>query len=187
MFYQARPSHSSFALDHYKEEFAVITSNSPKPAHLVRWLGFTISLCVLSIGVWAETAPPSNPSAPPVESTQQRHKLVESSLPLSATEAQAFWPIYDRYQNELYTLMEQRKWLISGLGENYEDIDDESAKKFIYGYTELQETRMKLLKTYLPKFAKALPPKKLVRYYQIETKIRAAVDAEIAERIPLVQ
>jgi hypothetical protein len=46
---------------------------------------------------------------------------------------------------------------------------------------------LKLRQTYLPKFRNALPEKKVARYYQIENKIQATLNYELAKEIPLVQ
>ena len=46
---------------------------------------------------------------------------------------------------------------------------------------------LKLRQTYLPKFRKVLPDVKVVRYYQIENKIHAALMYEFAAKIPLIK
>jgi hypothetical protein len=47
--------------------------------------------------------------------------------------------------------------------------------------------RTKLIQSYLPRFRQALPEKKVARYYQLENKIRAVVNFELARSIPLVR
>jgi hypothetical protein len=42
------------------------------------------------------------------------------------------------------------------------------------------------MKFFLPKFRKVLPEKKVARYYQLENKINAVVEYELAKQIPLV-
>lgn len=120
-------------------------------------------------------------------SHEERRRLVADHLPLSPAEAARFWPLYEHYQNDLSRVVEQRTEIIAKLGDHYDDMPDAVARQITVDSLELQETRLKLIKSYLPKFAKVLPPRKLARYYQIEARIRAAVDAEIAERIPLIQ
>jgi len=46
---------------------------------------------------------------------------------------------------------------------------------------------LELRQTYLPKFRKAVPDVKVVRYYQIENKINAALIYELAAEIPLIK
>lgn len=141
----------------------------------------------LSCPAKAEDQPTAALARPFNNASLDRKRLVEKNLPLTESEARRFWPLYERYQKELYEWAARRKALIARFGENYENMSDELAKQLVYEHIQMQESRLKLLKAYLPKFGRVLPPRKLMRYYQIETKIRAAVDAEIAERIPLLQ
>jgi hypothetical protein len=52
---------------------------------------------------------------------------------------------------------------------------------------QIEQDRVQLMRSYLPKFQKALPPKLVARYYQIENKLRAALMYSLATDIPLVQ
>jgi len=54
-------------------------------------------------------------------------------------------------------------------------------------YLAIESERLALRKAYLPKFRQALPDKKVVRFYQLENKIQAAVNYELAANIPLVK
>jgi len=49
-----------------------------------------------------------------------------------------------------------------------------------------EEDYLKLMKSYLPKFNKVLPGKKVTQYYQLENKIKIAIYYELAENIPLI-
>jgi len=121
------------------------------------------------------------------QSSEDRKRLVADNLPLTEAEASKFWPLYEQYLLEIGRLIERRRALISALGENYDTMTDAIAKQLILDQLNYQEDRLKLMKLYLPRFEKILPAKKLARFYQIEGRIRAAVEAEVAERIPLIQ
>jgi hypothetical protein len=119
--------------------------------------------------------------------TQERRRLVAEYLPLTPTEAHLFWPIYELFMKETAQLVDRRQAIVARLGENFDEMTDEVAMELTKETIEYQEARLKLLKTFLPKYEKVIPPKKLARYYQIESRIRAAVDVEIAKRIPLIK
>ena len=129
----------------------------------------------------------SSTSAGQADAGQDRKRLVADHLPLTPSEAQHFWPVYDHYQKDMANMLDRRQQIIAKLGEHYDDMSDAVAKQLTIDNLELQEARLHLIRSYLPKFEKVLPAKKLARYYQIEARIRAAVDAEIAERIPLIE
>jgi len=51
----------------------------------------------------------------------------------------------------------------------------------------IEESETKLKREFMPKLAKALPGRKVARYLQIESKVRAVVKYELADGVPLVQ
>ena len=62
-----------------------------------------------------------------------------------------------------------------------------TAKKLLDESMTIEALRLKLAKTYLPQFRKVLSDARVVRYYQIENKINAALYYELAANIPLVK
>lgn len=118
---------------------------------------------------------------------RDRKRLIEENLSLTAAEAKRFWPVYAEYERELFKLTERRRVLIAEFGENYDAMSDVIARKILMDRIEIEEERHRLRRRYLPRFEKALPIKKLARYYQIESTIRSAVEAGIADELPLIQ
>jgi hypothetical protein len=53
--------------------------------------------------------------------------------------------------------------------------------------TAIDESEVKMRKSYATKLAKVLPGKKVARYLQIESKVRAVVRYELAAGIPLMK
>jgi hypothetical protein len=51
----------------------------------------------------------------------------------------------------------------------------------------VREERLGLKKRYVKRFAGVLPPKKLMQYFQIDSKLDALVAADLARAIPLVR
>lgn len=118
---------------------------------------------------------------------RDRKRLIDENLALTPTEARRFWPVYAEYERELFKLTERRRALIAEFGENYDTMSDVMAKKILLDRIEIEEERHRLRRRFLPRFEKVLPIKKLARYYQIESTIRAAVEAGIADELPLIQ
>jgi hypothetical protein len=113
--------------------------------------------------------------------------LVAQNMQLTEAEAGKFWPIYELYQDELFVLRMRSLKLIETYAENYESMTDELAKKLLDEYLAIEGLRQKVREAYLPKFRKALPEIKVARYYQIENKISALVNYELAMQIPLLR
>jgi hypothetical protein len=115
-----------------------------------------------------------------------RKTLIRNNLPLTESEAQAFWPLYEAYEKQIAKLGERRSLFMGSLGENFEDMTDEKAMKLIHETLEQQQDRIKLTTRYFDQLAQVLPGNKLIRYYQIEYQIRAIIDAKISQSIPLI-
>jgi len=113
--------------------------------------------------------------------------LVSENMQLNDAEAKAFWPVYERYQNELFLLRTRLVKLIQDYTGAYEKMTNETAKRLLDESMTIENLGFKLRQAYLPKFRKVLPEVKAARYYQIENKVNAALMYELARNIPLVQ
>lgn len=113
--------------------------------------------------------------------------LVATNMQLTESEAKTFWPLYDQYQNELFLLRSRTLNMIGEYAEAYEKMTDGRAKKLLDDLMEIDGLGLKLRRTFLPKFRAILPDIKVVRYYQIEKKVNAALMYEFASKIPLIK
>jgi hypothetical protein len=113
--------------------------------------------------------------------------LVATNLQLTDAEAKAFWPLYEKYQNDLLTVQNQLYQVVQEYALAYNKLSDAEALKLVRRYLAAVEAREKLRSSYLSKFEKVLPGKKVARFYQIQNKLQMAADYEIGEQIPLVK
>jgi len=116
--------------------------------------------------------------------------LVATNMDLTDAESKAFWPLYEAYQKELEQLNQRLGKTINAYADAYEQgkgmIPNDTAKKLLNEALTTQEAEVKLKRTYANKIGKVLPATKTARYIQIENKIRALVNFELARAIPLV-
>ena len=115
--------------------------------------------------------------------------LVAANMDLTETEAKGFWPIYEEYQKDLATINERIAKLIETYAADYQakTLTDEKAKPLITELVTIQHIDGALQQDYAPKLSKVLPAKKVLRYLQIESKIRALLKYELAKNIPIVE
>ncbi len=122
------------------------------------------------------------------EKLQADKKLVvAANLGLTQKEADGFWPLYEEYQRELRALNDRTIAMINKYANAYYSMTDEIAKGLTNEYLEIQEQRIRLLKNHLLNVQKVLPGKKVARYMQIENKISAVIDYDLAAQIPFVE
>ena len=113
--------------------------------------------------------------------------VVAMALDLTESEGKRFWPVYNAYQSDMILHYDRVLKLIATYGETYRAMTDEAATKLLTQYLALESNQVTLLKGYAPRFQKVLPPKKVVRLYQIENKAKALVNYELAQEIPLIK
>jgi hypothetical protein len=113
--------------------------------------------------------------------------LVGINMSLTNEEARDFWPLYEAYQKELQTVNREIGELIVEFAEAYAKgpIPNETAKKIRNDVLALEEKELRLKRTNADKMEKVIPAWKVMRYMQIESKVRALVKFELAQRIPL--
>ena len=66
-------------------------------------------------------------------------------------------------------------------------MDNDTAKRLLNQLMNIEPLGAKLRLAFVPQFQKALPDVKVLRYYQIENKINAALMYEIGAKIPLIR
>lgn len=113
--------------------------------------------------------------------------LVVSTLALTDAEAKKFWPIYDAYQRSLNLANQRIATAVEDVVELNRPLSDAYAKRLAVEPIVADEGELKARRTLYNRVMKALPPKKAARYLQLESKIRAFQDYDIAVAIPLVK
>jgi hypothetical protein len=116
-----------------------------------------------------------------------RKAVVAVNLDLTGEEAGAFWPLYERYQQEMNTLGDRLAAVIRDYTANFRDLADDKARKLMEDYLAIEGDRIKARRTYLDEFSKILPGRKLARFYQIENKMDAVMRYDLAAAIPVVE
>jgi hypothetical protein len=144
---------------------------------------------ILAVGVpgIAQEKPADNMQILLEKISADKKLLVAENMQLTEAEAKAFWPIYSKYQDELFLLRVRTAKVITDYAKAYDQMSNDTAKKLLDEYMTIEALRLKLRQAYLPKFRAVLPEVKVVRYYQIENKIQAALAYEVGAQIPLAK
>ena len=122
------------------------------------------------------------------EKLQADKKLaVAQGLALTQAESTAFWPVYNNYQTDQIRVMDRLLQVVTDYAGTYQSMTDTTARRLLESTIAIYRDRQAMLESYLPKFRAVLPERKVARYYQIEQKIRAMLDYELASQIPLIR
>ena len=116
-----------------------------------------------------------------------RKALVAVNLKLTDDEAAKFWPIYDRYQKEINAIGDRLVGVIQDYTANFSALSNDKAMKLVDDYLAVEADRVKVKRTYVEEFGKALPGRTVARFYQIENKMDAVIRYDLAATIPVVE
>lgn len=116
------------------------------------------------------------------------HKqIIAANLELTDAEAQAFWPLFDQYTAEQIKINDTKLSIIKDYATNYQTLTDSQAQSLVKRSAEVDQSALQLRMKYLPMVEKVLSGKKAARFFQLERRINALVDLQVASEIPLVE
>ena len=119
---------------------------------------------------------------------EARDEIIRSELQLTEEEAAEFWPLYENYRAETNQVMDRLGDLIADYLRRYEaaDLTNDYAEKLVGDHMQIKKDLLAIQERSLPFFYKVLPALKVARFYQLENKINADIDIQLALAIPLV-
>lgn len=119
---------------------------------------------------------------------QGRRDIVELELRLSAEEAEVFWPVYEEYRQAVLENRNRYADMILEYVTKYRagEVSESYAMQLVKDAFEIEQDLIERQKKYVDRFYQVLPVRKVARFYQLEHKLDAAINAELALVIPLV-
>jgi len=114
-------------------------------------------------------------------------QILREEMLLTEAESKEFWPLYERYSAEKRVINEPyMAGLIEYVDRYYSgDLSDEQAERLMNTYFEVQQALLKKRHEYVKNFSKVMSRIKVMRFFQLENKVQAEVNAALAMTIPL--
>src|SRR5258708_13783702 len=100
-----------------------------------------------------------------------RKQIIAANMDLTDTEAQQFWPIFDRYTAELVAVTDKKYALLKEYAENYDTITSEQAMSYIEGRAAAEESIMQLRLKYIPVFRKVLSGRSTALFFHMDWRL----------------
>lgn len=119
--------------------------------------------------------------------SMEKKVAVTEVMQFTNAESGPFWELYNEYNFKLSNVHNQRVAVILDFAENYDKMTDEKADEIWTAAQTYKKDVLKLQEKYYPKFKKILSAARAVRYLQLENKIDALINAELAKGIPLLE
>jgi hypothetical protein len=158
-----------------------------------------VRLLLVVVGVSAFTVTPAQDSAVQAQEDQLladardllqegRKDIIGFELRLSDEEAAAFWPVYDDYRRSVLENRNRYADLIVEYVSRYRagNVSEDYAAELIDDVFAIKADLIKRQKKFVKRFRKVLPVRKVARFYQLEQKLDAEIDAQLAVVVPLM-
>ena len=117
----------------------------------------------------------------------ERQAIVAANLGLSETESAVFWPLYREYRSAVEQAIDTRVGMLKRFSESYETLTDDEATSLLDDHLSYQKQILKVRTSYAKKMNKVLAGKTVARFFQIENKMDAIVNYELASEVPLMR
>ena len=114
-------------------------------------------------------------------------QILRDELLLTTEESAAFWPLYERYSAEKRVISERYLAAVIEFVDRYQagDLTDEHAAQMMNVYFDVELAKLDKRRSYVPRFGEILSDIKVMRFFQLENKVQAEVNAALALAIPL--
>ena len=117
----------------------------------------------------------------------QRQGIMARSMPLTAPEAQAFWPLYEQYRQAMTEVGDRTVKLLKEYSKHQHKLSDKRAAKLLDEYFRIEQAKLETRQLYRDKLGQVLPAKKVARFFQLENKMDAMMNLELARGVPLMK
>ena len=117
----------------------------------------------------------------------QKKQIVAANLNLTDKEAEQFWPIFEKYTDELMAINNKKYAALKEYVQSYDSLTDQQAEKLTRDALAVDQSVAQLRERYIPIFEKVISPKKTAALIQLDRRLVLLIDLQLSSSIPLVQ
>jgi hypothetical protein len=116
----------------------------------------------------------------------EKKKILAMNVPLTEVEATKFWPVYDQYAADMSKHYDEFYLIIKEYAAKQKTLTDADAIGMIKRWTDVQVELAKTRQKHVPLIEKVIPGKKAALFFQIDRRLYALMDLQVASAVPLV-
>jgi hypothetical protein len=114
-----------------------------------------------------------------------RQEVIAAAMKLTEDEALGFWPAYRDYRVDMARLGDRLAKMITEYTASDAKLTDEQANRLLDEYLNIKAKEVSVKQKHVKVFRKLLPPVKVSRFFQLENKLDAIVNYDLAQAVPL--
>ena len=111
----------------------------------------------------------------------QKKQIVAANMDLTDTEAEKFWPVYDRYAADFAKIYDTKIALFEEYLGNYDSMSGDQAENYLRRRAAVEEDVMQVRIKYLPEFRKVLTGRETALFYQIDWRLDLMINLQLAQ------
>jgi hypothetical protein len=116
----------------------------------------------------------------------EKKKILAANVPLTETEATKFWPVYDQYAADMSKHYDEFYAVIKDYAANQKTLTDAQAISMVKRWSDIQVELAQTRQKWVPAIEKVIPGKKAALFFQIDRRLYALMDLQVASEVPLV-
>jgi hypothetical protein len=116
-----------------------------------------------------------------------RKQIIASNMDLSDKEAEQFWPLFDRYTQDIVAKQDEKFALLKEYAQNYQTMTDEQAEKYIRGRASVDQAIQDVRLKYFPLFRKVISGTATARFFQLDWRLGLLMDLQLAAQTPVIE
>jgi hypothetical protein len=115
-----------------------------------------------------------------------RQVAIAENMKLTDPESEAFWPLYRSYRAETDKVTDRMVELLFEYADLYPNVPEQKAGEMLTQYLKTEEDLLAVKRKYLKKFEKVLPPSKVFRFAQLDSRFDLGTRVALAARMALM-
>ncbi len=116
-----------------------------------------------------------------------RQTIIQGNMNFTTGESDLFWPAWKEYRAAMLANGDRMVALIKEFATNYEAMSDIKADELMTDYFSIRMQNLVIKQEFARKLSILLPARKVMRITQIENKLDAAIQMQLAAEIPLTR
>lgn len=117
----------------------------------------------------------------------KKKQTVAANLQLTDAQATKFWPIYDQYTAELVKINDEKYAILKQYADEWGNMTDAQALSLTNRALAVEQKVAELRIKYVPVFSQVVPGTTVATFFQIERRLQAVIDLQLAAQLPVVQ
>jgi len=153
----------------------------------MKFLFSLILLVLFSTAASAQTALDEQIALTRQSIQTDRKIILMGNMTFTADESAEFWPAWNEYRAAMAANGDRTLALIKDFASNYEDMTNEKASELMTDHFSIEMQNIVIKQNFSQEISKFMPAQKVMRVIQIENKLDAAIDLQLAAEIPLTK